>query len=257
MTTTAARTPGAPAFLALTRRELLRFTRQPSRIVATIATPALLWIFLAGGFAQSFAPPGESAAEYAAYLLPGMAVAVVLFSAIFAAMSLIEDRNSGFLQSVLIAPAPTWSTVAAKSAGGAILATLQAIVVLAASPLVGLRPTIPNVFLALLALIITAVAIISLGLAAAWRVNSSEGFHGVMNLLLMPMWLLSGAFFPADGAAPWLRVIMRINPLHHCTESLRASLANTPFDASLSWLVAFAFAAAMLLLAAATIGRRA
>lgn len=252
--------PGGPALLLLTRRELLRFVRQPSRIVAAVGTPALLWLFLAGGFADSFAPPvgaegGAASGNYAAYLLPGIAVGVVMFSSIFAAMSLIEDRRAGFLQSALVSPAPLWSVVGAKALGGAIVATAQAVLILLAAPTVGLTPGFAGSLAALVAIALTGCAVTALGLAAAWWVNSSEGFHGVMNLLLMPMWMLSGAFFPAAGAAGWLAVIMLVNPLRWCTDALRASLEGDPMSALWAWAGSFAFAGAMLGLALLTMGR--
>lgn len=251
---------GVPAFLALTRREVVRFFRQPSRIIASIGTPALLWLFMAGGFADSFAPPAPGAggadhANYAAYLLPGMATAVVLFSSIFTAMSLIEDRREGFLQSALVSPAPAWAIVGAKAAGGSIIATAQSVIVIAAAPAVGLHPGVVGFVMALAALALTSVALTSLGLAAAWWVNSSEGFHGVMNLVLMPMWLLSGAFFPAAGASKWLAVVMLVNPLSWATDAVRAPLSGEWGARGLAWMGTVLFAGGMVVVASLVMGR--
>jgi len=233
---------------ALLRRELIRFTRQPSRIVASIGTPLLLWAFLGAGFAESFAPPEGVGGgdDYAAFLLPGVAVAVVLFSAIFAAMSLIEDRRAGMLRTALVGPAPAWSIAAAKVAGGSVVATLQGVIVLLGAPLVGLTPGPIEALAGVAALLLIGISVTALGLAAAWVVNSSEGFHGVMNAALMPMWLLSGAFFPAEGASGWLAAIMLVNPLRWATDALRAGLTGAPPDAHvvLSWIVTLAFCAA-------------
>ncbi len=261
---TPARASGRSACQTLTARELRRLARQPSRIIAAVGTPALLWIFLASGFAESFAPPARNGVaasavaptSYAAYLLPGVVTLIALFSSIFAAMSLIEDRHEGFLRTALVSPAPTWSIIGAKAVGGAIFATLQSVLALAAAPLVGLQPGLMGFASAAVAIGLISFAVTGLGLAAAWWVNSSAGFHGVMNLVLMPMWLLSGAFFPAEGASGWLAVMMLANPLRWGTEALRASLAGAPGEATLAWVILTGFAGAMGAIALLTAGRR-
>lgn len=256
--------PGTPALLTLTRRELVRFLRQPSRIVAAIGTPLIIWIFFGGGFAGSYIRPGAegpgtSAASYAGFLLPGMASLTVMFSSIFAAISLIEDRHAGFLQSVLVSPAPRWSVIGAKVAGGTILAAAQGFVLLLLAPVLGMHNTFAGFWLAVLALVLISVGINGLGLAAAWRIDSTQGFHGVMNLVLMPMWLLSGSLFPAAGAAVWLRVIMWVNPLYWPTAALRHALspelAQEAVPAGVVWVLAFLGAAAGFVLAWGTVGR--
>lgn len=249
--------PGIPTFLSLTRRELLRFRRQPSRIAASIGAPALVGVFFAAGFADSFAPPALEGqpADYAAFVLPGIVTLVAVFSSIFAAISLIEDRREGFLQAALVSPAPRWAIVGAKAIGGSIIATLQCAIVLLAAPFVAGWPGAVSMAMALGAAALAAVAVTSMGLALAWWVNSSEGFHGVMNVILMPMWLLSGAFFPAHGASPWMSTLMACNPLRWTTDAIRAGItpgAPTPITA---WIVAIAFALLMLALAGAIVGR--
>lgn len=252
--------PGFPGLAALTRREFLRFVRQPSRIVAAIGTPAFVWVLLGSGFAGSVASP-EGHSSYAAFLLPGMASLTVLFSSIFAAISLIEDRHAGFLQSVLASPAPDWAIVGSKVLGGSGIATAQGALLLLAGPLVGLEWTLTGYLLGVAALLAISVGITGLGLAAAWRVDSAEGFHGVMNLVLMPMWLLSGAFFPVSGAAGWLGAVMLANPLTWPTAALRGSPAGGQGSAlvgggAVVWTATILFAAGGFALAWATIGRR-
>jgi ABC-2 type transport system permease protein len=231
--------PGVMASLA--GRELVRFTRQPSRVAASVLTALALWGFLASGLAGSFAPGGEGAANYALFLLPGVATLAVTLSAVFAGMSLIEDRREGFLQSALVSPASRWSIVGGKALGGAAVAAAQGVVIVLAAPLVG-EVSPGGLAAACVALALTAVGVTLLGLAAAWWVNSSEGFHGVMNVVLMPMWLLSGAFFPAEGAAGWLRAVMLLNPLRWSTDAIRGSLTGGWGGASVwSWIGAAAF----------------
>ncbi len=263
--------PLAAPMWHLLKREWLRFIRQPTRIVAAIGTPALLWLVFGSGFAGTFggeraAMVGMGADNYAAYLLPGMATMIVLFSSIFASMSLIEDRQAGFLQSILVSPAPRFVLIGSKVGAGAILGAAQGAIILAAAPLLGLSPGPLGFFSALAALVLISIGLTGLGLAAAWKVNSSQGFHGVMNLVLMPMWLLSGAVFPLEGAAGWMAWLMRLNPLTWGTEALRSSLAGAggvatavdggSWGAWWWWLGAVAFVVAGVALAAAMIDRR-
>jgi len=246
------------AAIALFRRELIRFLREPSRVAASIGTPVLLWIFVASGLSGSMLPVSDStAAGYGAYLLPGMVTMVILFSTIFASISLIQDRQAGFLQSVLVSPAPTWTIVASKVLGGALIATTQAAIMLASAPIIGLHPGVLGFSLALLGAILTAIALVGMGLALAWRINSNAGFHGVMNSLLMPMWLLSGALFPVEGASPWLAWLVTLNPLHWCTICIARSLGIQTGEIStvVAWVGAAAFAAVMFISAAIIMGR--
>ena len=227
---------GMVAAGALALREVRRLTRQPLRIAVAIATPAMMWLFSAWGCAGRVrggglgggggGVGGDVGASMALYLLPGMASLVVLFNAIFASISLIEDRHQGFLQAVLVSPAPRWAMAAGKLVGGGVLGFAQALVLLAFSPLVGASPNVTGVLAAALALACLSLGITGLGLAAAWRVDSASGFHGVMNLVLMPMWLLSGAIFPVEGASGWLRAIVVVNPLAWCQRAVGAGLAG-------------------------------
>ena len=248
----------APPFHALVRliaRELLRFVRQPSRIVATLGTPVLLWLLLGSGFARSFDPPsGHAASSYAAFLLPGVLTVSVMFTAILGAISLIDDRHAGFLQSVLVSPAPRWVAWGSKLAGASAIATAQAALLLPAAAILRLPAGVVGHLGAIATLACVAVGVAGLGLALAWRVDSVQGFHGVMNLLLMPMWLLSGSVFPLEGASGWLRVVMLVNPMTWPTRALHASLAGV-FDPT-AWGATIFFAAAGGALAASTIGSR-
>jgi len=206
-------------------REIVRFYRQRSRIVGALATPLLFWLLLGSGFAESFQPPGAGESTgYAAYFYPGVMVMVVLFTAIFSTISVIEDRREGFLQAVLVAPVARSTVVLGKILGGASLALGQALLLLAAAPFLGLRLGFLD-FLAIVAILaVIAFGLTTLGFLIAWRMDSTQGFHAIMNLVLIPMWLLSGAFFPAAGASPWLRLVMTLNPLTYGMAALRRCL---------------------------------
>jgi ABC-2 type transport system permease protein len=243
------------AFTALFKREMLRQIRQPTRIVAAVATPAMIWIFLAAGFAGSANLGVEAGLR--AFLVPGIASMTVLFASIFGAISLIQDRADGFLRAALVSPAPRSSIALSKVAAGTLAAILQGAIVLLTLPAIGHPVTIPGLLAALGALACVGAALIGFGLMLAWRVDSTQGYHGVMNALLMPMWLLSGAVFPIETASSWLGAIARFNPLTWCHEAMRHALGMDPAsNPYLAWTITVTFAATGLIAGCATIGRR-
>ena len=149
---------------------------------------------------------------------------IVLFTSIFSAMSVIEDRREGFLQSVLAAPVSRASIVLGKVLGGATQAVIPGFLFLLMAPAVGMSLAPPKLLGLTAILFLIAFALTSLGFAIAWWMDSIQGFHAVMNLVLIPMWLLSGALFPASGAASWVRTVMGLNPLTYAVSALRQAL---------------------------------
>ncbi|HVT59090.1 MAG TPA: ATP-binding cassette domain-containing protein [Thermoanaerobaculia bacterium] len=213
------------AVATLWRRELVRFARQPSRIAGAIGTPLLFWALLGSGLSASFRLPGSAGgARYLEFFFPGTLALVLLFAAIFSTISVIEDRDQGFLQGVLAAPVPRSAIAAGKVLGGATLAWLQAAALLALAPLAGIPLHLRTAAAAAAVLALLAASLTALGFAFAWAVDSVQGFHSVMSLVLLPMWLLSGAFFPLAGAPLWLAVLMRLNPLTYGLGALRWGL---------------------------------
>jgi len=213
------------AAYTLWRRELTRFIRQPSRIAGAAGTPLLFWLLLGSGLSGSFRLPGGPAGvNYLEYFYPGTVVLVLLFAAIFSNISVIEDRNQGFLQGVLVAPVERSTLVAGKVLGGATLAWLQGVVFLALAPASGIHLTFLSILAAAAVLALLALGLTALGFAFAWKLDSVQGFHGVMNVVLFPMWLLSGALFPLGGAPRLLSLLMRLNPLTYGDAALRWSL---------------------------------
>jgi ABC-2 type transport system permease protein len=190
--------------VSLAKRELVRFVRQRSRIVGALVTPIFFWIAIGLGMGRSFqatAPGGDRG--FIAYFFPGTILMILLFTAIFSTISIIEDRREGFLQSVLVAPVSRFAVVLGKALGGTLLATAQGIIFLLLAPTIGIHFSFASFALALIVMLIVSFALTSLGICIAWRMSSTQGFHAIMNLFLMPMWFLSGALFPpARGAAP-------------------------------------------------------
>src|SRR5258706_8368014 len=196
----------------LWRRELIRFWRQKSRVLGVVASPLIVWAVI--GFGS-----GENGPKF---FFPGTVVLTVMFSAIFSTMSIIEDRREGFLLSMLVSPASRTSLVLGKIMGSATLAWIQGIVILAFAPLAGialsfgqLAPLAGMVFL-------ISFTLTALGFLIAWKFDSTQGYHAVMNLLLLPMWLLSGAVFSIGRPSRVIRAIMLVNPLTYSTALLRA-----------------------------------
>jgi ABC-2 type transport system permease protein len=248
--------------ISLLEREVLRFVRQRSRLISSALQPVLFWVLLGAGFGASFkAPTATGNVSYLAWSFPGILVLVLLFTAVFSTISIIEDRQTGFLQAVLASPVPRLAIVLGKVFGSATLAVGEAGLVLLAAPLAGLPLTLSGALLALLALTGIALSLTGMGFCIAWRMDSTQGFHMVMNMFLLPMWLLSGAFFPLEGAAPWLRLVMEINPLTYGVTAVRLALA-APADAdpqrlALSLGVTAFFAVATLLTAVLLVRARA
>ncbi len=238
----------------LCRREWVRFIRQGNRVFAALGQPIIFWILLSGLLGSSFqmgagagavpqtttavapdaAPPNTAApaqtagsvatttVSYAQYFFPGTLVMIILFTAIFATISVIEDRREGFLQSVLVAPVPRWSVVTGKVVGGALIALAHAAVFMLLCFTLNVPLTLLTVPAVLLLLFVIGIALTSLGLAIAWPMQSTQGFHAIMMVFLLPMWLLSGAFAPPGNN--WIGWIVRFNPLTYCLALLRRIL---------------------------------
>lgn len=215
----------------LVEREFVRFFRQRSRVVGALAQPVIFWVLFGAGLRGAFQMKSASggSVSFQEYFLPGAALMIVLFTSIFSSISVIQDRNEGFLQGVLASPVPRLSLVLGKLCGGALLALTQAMLFLWSAPLlqyVGLAPEMPMGFsgvqsLAMMGvLFLTGLGMAGLGFLFAWKIDSVQGFHGVMSVLLMPMWLLSGAFFPPSGSV-WLSWVVRVNPLSYGLSALR------------------------------------
>ena len=227
---------------ALFIREIRRFYRDRSRIIGTLVTPLVLFAFIAGGF--SGVAPTAAGERLSSYLLPGTLALSVMMTAIFSTISIIDDRKAGFLQSVLVAPVSGPALIAAKVLAGAVLSAIQATIVLV--PLALIDSTFDLFLLprALLTLTMTGAALTALGFALAWFSETTQGYHGMMNGLLMPMWALSGSLFPAEGAASVLSAIIRFNPLTPFVSLIRAALHSGAIPlvqwlAPLPWIAVF------------------
>jgi ABC-2 type transport system permease protein len=248
--------------LSLCQRELVRFLRQRHRIVGALGTPIVFWLLLGLGMGHSFQAIGVPGGEdYLRFFFPGTILMILLFTAIFSTISIIEDRREGFLQSVLVAPVSRMSVVLGKILGGTLLAFVQGLIFLLLAPLVGLHLTIMGFMAACAMMFIVSFALTALGFCIAWRMSSTQGFHAIMNLFLMPLWFLSGALFAPQTAWTGLRWVMRVNPLSYGLAGLQRSVYPARATASLpAWTLIFAvsvaFAVVMFLVSSAVAGRQ-
>ena len=196
----------------LWQRELLRFWRQKSRVLGVVASPLVFWLLIGYG-------SNDLARFYS-----GALVLTVMFSAIFSTISIIEDRREGFLLSMLVSPAPRTSMVLGKILGSATLAWIQGLIFLAFAPLAGVSIRPLELVVVAAAILLISFTLTGLGFVIAWRMESTSGFHAIMNLLLVPMWMVSGSLFPMATAHGWVKAIMWINPLTYSIALLNHTL---------------------------------
>ncbi len=247
--------------LSLWWREIVRFYRNRGRVVGVIASPLLFWIVIGSGFGSSFrsnTPGGQS--HYLEYFFPGTITMIVLFTSIFAMMSVIEDRKEGFLLSVLVAPVSRSVIVLGKVLGGSSLAAVQGVLFLAFTPfLKGAHLGLDNIVPIIATVFLISFSLTALGFAIAWRMDSTQGFHAIVNLFLLPLWMLSGALFPLSGASGWIRVIMQVNPVTYGNEALRQLIfpsTTSIMPVGTSLLILAVFSAVMFALAFAIAKKR-
>ncbi len=215
------------ASYTLWQREIVRFFRQRSRVIGAVVPPIMFWFLIGSGLGESFKTQRALVTtdiNYLQYFFPGTVTLIVLFTAIFSTISVIEDRHEGFLQSVLVAPLSRLTLVLGKILGGTTLAFGQAMLFLLLAPVTGIHVPLASVPLILLNLLIISFGLTGLGFLLAWKLDSTQGFHAIMNMLLIPMWLLSGALFPPEGAAKWIRLVMYVNPLTYGLSALQHHL---------------------------------
>jgi len=229
--------------LALVSRELRRFWRQKSRVAGFVGSPLVFWLLIGSGFGNL------------GFFFPGALTLTVMFSAVFSMMSLIEDRREGFLLSVLVSPAPRSALVLGKILGSSLLAWIQGLLFLCFLPLTDAGLTLGRLPAVGAFLFAVAFTFTAMGFLIAWRMDSTQGFHAVMNLVLFPMWLVSGALFSASSAHGWMRWLMHVNPLTYSVAALRRLLELSPEAATpaLGTSVALTAACGLALWAAATL----
>ena len=221
------------AIYVLWLRQLKRYVRSRSRIVASLGQPLLFLVALGFGFGPIFQRAGQG--NYIQFLAPGVIGMTVLFTSIFSGVELIWDRQFGFLKETLVAPVPRILIMIGRTLGGATVAVIQGLIVLVICLFAGFRPgdlerlPVALGFMALIAILFTA-----LGTAIACALEDFQGFQLVMNFLVMPIFFLSGALFPLVGLPKTLNILATIDPLSYGVDGLRAALIGlSHFGASI------------------------
>ena len=223
------------AAYAIWLRELIRFVSERARILGALGQPLIYLAIMGTGFGATFRSAAVPAGfSYLQFMYPGVLGMTVLFTAMFSAISIIWDREFGFLKEILVAPVARGSIVAGKVAGGATVATLQGVLLLVLAPLVGVHLGLAQVVGITLVMLLAAASLTSLGLVIASRMATMEGFQVVMNFLVLPLWLLSGAFFPLRGLPLWMTALTRVDPLTYAVDALRGMVyAGSPLAGAL------------------------
>ncbi|MFQ5442119.1 MAG: ABC transporter permease [Thermodesulfobacteriota bacterium] len=207
------------AIYVIVSREFKRFFRQKGRFVVSIARP-LIWLFIVGsGFTRLI--DVSSGAHYIEFILPGIVGMTILFSSIFSTISVVWDREFGFLREMLVSPVSRVTIVLGKLLSGTALAVFQGTILLFIAPVVGLDVGLVDFVVMILLMTLVAFAITSLGLLVASLLTSLEGFNVIMNFIVLPMFFLSGALYPIDALPAPIRLFSFINPLCYGVDSFK------------------------------------
>ncbi len=202
-------------------REVKAFMRERSRIVGMIGQPLLYLLIVGQGIASGLNLRNAPGTNYLLFMYPGILGMSVLFTSIFSGISIIWDREFGFLKEVLVAPVPRWAVALGKVFGGATVAMAQSVILIALAPFIGVQLSVLLVVELLLLCFLISIAVTSLGVAIAAGMRSMQGFQMVMNFLVMPLYFLSGAMFPVASAPLWMRALMTVDPLTYGVDALR------------------------------------
>jgi ABC-2 type transport system permease protein len=205
------------------RRELIRFSRDRLRILTSLVQP-FLFLFVLGTGLSTLASAGTHGVNFKTFIYPGVLCMAVMFTAMFSAASIVWDREFGFLREMMVAPVRRSSIVLGKVLGGATVAAFQGLIVIAISPLVSV-PYAPVLILQLFALaLLLAFAITAFGVMFAARINQMQSFMALMQMVIMPMFFISGALFSVARLPAWLGVLNRLDPLTYAVEPMRRAI---------------------------------
>ena len=196
-------------------------SRERARIVATVAQPLIYLAILGKGITSGMRLTVAGNIDYIKFMYPGVIGMSILFTSIFSAISIIWDREFGFLKEVLVAPVPRWAVAIGKSLGGATVALVQVAILICIAPLVGISLS-PAIVVEMLFLgFLMSIAVTSLGIVVASRMESMQSFQMVMNFLVMPLYFLSGAMFPMVSVPRWMKALMIVDPLTYGVDAIR------------------------------------
>src|SRR5512147_909992 len=209
----------ANAVYVIVAREFKKFIREKSRLISTIARP-LVWLFLVGGGMSRLVPTGGGV-SYMQFIFPGILGMTILFTSIFSSISIIWDKEFGFMKEILVAPVSRFSVVVGKAMSGMLLSTTQAVIILALFPFIGLKLGLLQIAGVLLVCAVLSFSIAAFGILLASFYDSYESFSVIMNFIVMPMFFLSGAMYPVKLLPNVLRIVAKCNPLTYGIDALK------------------------------------
>ncbi|MBI5190973.1 MAG: ABC transporter permease [Nitrospirae bacterium] len=214
----------AKAVYVITFREFKKFVRERSRLLGTMARP-ILWLFVVGGGLSRMVQP-EGGVSYLQFIFPGMIGMTILFASIFSAISIVWDREFGFLKEILVAPISRFSVVFGKAVAGTCISLVQVLIMVVFIPVLGIHITLAQFFLLIFSAGMLAFSLTSFGILVASRMSSYEGFNIIMNFIVMPMFFLSGAMYPVGKLPPVLKELTHFNPLTYGVDALKNVLLS-------------------------------
>ena len=206
-------------------RDLKRHFRDRARIFGSLATPIIFIFVLGQGLGSSISggiPAAGGALDYKTFMFPGILGMTVLFAGVFSAVSIVWDREFGFLKEMLVAPVPSWSIALGKVISGATIASFQGCLMLILAPFAGVSLTPIMIAKLLPTLFLVSFSMTGMGVLVATRLKSMQGFQMIMNFIMMPMFFLSGAMFPLANAPVWMDILSKLDPLTYGVDALRS-----------------------------------
>lgn len=207
------------AIYVIVARELIKFVRDRGRLVATLARP-LIWLFLVGGGMSKVVGP-DMGVPYIQFIFPGILGMTILFSSIFSSISIIWDKEFGFMKEMLVAPVSRFSIVVGKALSGTLVSTIQAFIILMLFPFIGLKLGMSQVLSILAISVLLSFCISTLGILIATFYENFESFSVIMNFIVMPMFFLSGAMYPVKLLPQVLGLVSKLNPLTYGIDALK------------------------------------
>jgi ABC-2 type transport system permease protein len=209
------------AIYTIWSRDILRFSRNRARILASLGQPLLFLFVFGSGLSPAMGAMAGGTLDFKQFMFPGILAMAVLFTAIFAAVSIVWDREFGFLKEVMVAPVSRIAVALGKLAGGATVAMFQGSLVLLFAPVLGIKLSLDQAVILIGLMLLLAVMMSALGILVAARQRSMEGFQVIMNFLMLPMFFLSGAFFPLNGVPIWMELLAKADPVTYGVDPLR------------------------------------
>jgi ABC-2 type transport system permease protein len=202
-------------------RDVLRFVRDRTRVVTSLAQPLLFLFVFGGGLAPALNGLGGGSLNFTQFMFPGILGMTVLFTSIFSAVSIVWDREFGFLKEVMVAPVSRVAVALGKVAGGSTVAMFQALIILVLAPAIGIKLSWDQILVLIGLMLLLAAVMTAFGILIAARQRTMEGFQMIMQFLLMPMFFLSGALFPLRGVPFWMDALSTVDPVTYGVDSLR------------------------------------